>query len=46
LADHVARMGEIRKTQRILVGKTEGTGAIRRRNRKWDDNIKRDIEEM
>jgi hypothetical protein len=42
-AGHVARMGETRKTYRILVGKPEGKSPLRRPRRRWVDNIKIDL---
>jgi hypothetical protein len=39
-AGHVARMGETRNAYRILVGKPEGKGLLRRQRRRWVNNIK------
>jgi hypothetical protein len=39
-AGHVARMGETRKSCRILVGKPEGKELLRRPRRRWVDSIK------
>ena len=36
---HVARMGEGRGVQRILVGKPEGKRPLGRPRRRWEDNI-------
>jgi hypothetical protein len=40
---HVARMGEKRNAYRLLVGKPEGKGPLRRPRRRWVDNIKMDL---
>ena len=45
-AGHVARMGEDRGVQRVLVGKPEGKRSLGRPRRRWEDNIKMDIEEV
>jgi hypothetical protein len=45
-AGHVARMGEKRGAYRILVGRPEGWGPLERRRRRWDDNIKMDLQEV
>jgi hypothetical protein len=45
-AGHVARMGEGRDVQRVLVGKPEGTRQLGRSRRRWEDNIKRDLQEV
>jgi hypothetical protein len=42
-AGHVARMGEKRKSYRILVGKPEGKRRVGRPRRRWVDNIKIDL---
>jgi len=44
-AGHVARMGERRGIYRVLVGKPERTRPLRRPKRRWEDNIKRDLQE-
>ena len=41
-AEHVARMEEGRGVYRVLVGKPEG----RRPRRRWEDNIKTDLQEV
>jgi hypothetical protein len=46
LAEHVARMGEIRNAYNILVGKPEGKGPPGRPRRRWEDNIRMDLREM
>jgi hypothetical protein len=45
-AEHVARKGEGRGAYRILVGRPEGRRPLRRPRRRWDDNIKMDLQEM
>jgi hypothetical protein len=45
-AGHVARMGEGRVVHRVVVGKPEGTRPLGRPRRKWEDNIKMDIQEV
>ena len=45
-AGHVARMGEGRGVHRVLVGKPEGKRPLRRPRRRWEDNIKMDLQEM
>jgi hypothetical protein len=43
---HVARMGEQRCVQRVLVGKPEGKRPLGRPKRGWEDNIKMDLQEF
>jgi len=43
---HVARMGEKRVVYRVLVGKTEGKRQLGRSRRRWEDNIKLDLQEV
>jgi len=43
---HVARMGESRGVHRVLVGKPEGKRPLRRPRRRWEDNIKMDLQEV
>ena len=45
LAGHVARVGEGRGVHRVLVGIPEGKRPLGRRGRRWEDNIKMDLEE-
>jgi hypothetical protein len=45
-ARHVVLMGDRRGVYRVLVGKPEGKGPLRRPRRKWDDNIKMDLQEV
>jgi hypothetical protein len=44
-AEHVARMGEDRGVYRVLVGKPEGKRPLGRPRRRWEDNIKMDLQE-
>ena len=43
---HVARMGEGRDVHRVLVGKPEGKKPRRRPRRRWEENIKMDLQEV
>jgi hypothetical protein len=45
-AGHVARMGEDRFVHRVLVGKPEGKRPLGRPRRRWEDNIKMDLQEF
>ena len=45
-AVHVARMGEGRGVHRVLVGKTEGKRPLGRPRRRWEVNIKMDLQEV
>ena len=45
-AGDVARMGEERGVHRVLVGKPEGKRPLGRPRRRWEDNIKMDLQEM
>ena len=45
-AGHVARMGERRGIYRSSVGKPEGKIPLGRPRRRWEDNIKMDIQEV
>jgi hypothetical protein len=42
---HVARMGGGRGVSRVLVGKPEGQRPLGRPRRRWEDNIKADLQE-
>jgi hypothetical protein len=42
-AGHVARMGERRNANRLLVGKPEGKRPLGRRRSRWVDNIRMDL---
>jgi hypothetical protein len=39
-------MGEGRGVHRVLVGKPEGKRSLGRPRRRWDDNIKMDLQEV
>jgi len=43
---HVARIGEDRGVQRVLVGKPEGQRPMGRPRCRWEDNIKMDLQEV
>ena len=45
-AGHVTRMGERRGVFRVLVGKPEGKRPLGRPRRRWEDNIKVDLQEV
>jgi len=42
----VARMGAGRGVHRVLVGKPEGERPLGRPRRRWEDNIKMDLQEV
>jgi len=42
----VARMGQGRGVYRVLVGKSEGKRPLGRPRRRWEDNIKMDLQEV
>ena len=43
---HVARMGARRGVYRVLMGKPEGNRHVGRPRRRWEDNIKMDLQEV
>jgi len=43
---HVARLGERRGAYRVLVGKLEGKSLLGIPRRRWEDNIKLDLQEV
>ena len=45
-AGHVAHMEEGRGVHKVLVGKPEGKRPLGRPRRRWEDNIKMDLEEV
>jgi hypothetical protein len=45
-AGHVARMGEGRGVHTVLVEKPEGKRPMGRPRRRWEDNIKMDLQEV
>jgi hypothetical protein len=46
MAGHVARIGEEGGVHRVLVGKPEGMRPLGKPSRRWDDNIKMDLQEV
>ena len=44
-AGHVARVGEKRDVYSVSVGKPEGKRPLGRPRRRWEDNIKMDLQE-
>jgi hypothetical protein len=46
MGGHVARRGEERGVFRVLVRKTEGKRPLRRPRRRWEDNIRMDLQEV
>ena len=42
----MARMGEGRRMHRVLVGKPEEKRPLGRPRRRWEDNIKTDLQEL
>ena len=45
-AGHVARMEEGRSAFKILIGKPTGKRPLGRPSRRWEDNIRMDLEEI
>jgi len=45
-AGHVARMGEGIVVYRVLMGKPEGKRPMGRPKRRWENNIKMDLQEV
>jgi hypothetical protein len=45
-AGRVARIGEGRDVYKVLVGKTEGKRPLRRPRRRWENNIKMDLQKV
>jgi hypothetical protein len=39
-------MGEMKDAYRVLVGKLEGKRPLRKPSRRWEDNIKMDLQEV
>jgi len=46
LAEHVARTGERIGVGRVLIGKPEGRRPLGRPRRRWENNIKLDLQEV
>ena len=42
----MVRMGDGRGVHRVLVGKSEGKRPLGRHRRRWEDNIKMDLQEV
>jgi hypothetical protein len=45
-AGHIARMGVWRDAYRILLGRPEGRRPLGRPRRRWENNIKMDLQEV
>jgi hypothetical protein len=45
-AEHVARMGERRDVYRVLVRKLERKRPLGRPRRRWEDNVKMDLQDV
>jgi hypothetical protein len=45
-AGYVARVGDRKGVYRVLVGKPEGKKPLERPRRRWEDNIKMDLQEV
>jgi hypothetical protein len=43
---HVAHMGEMRNVYKILVGKSEGKGPLRKHRQKWEYIIRMNLREI
>ena len=43
---HFHILGKVRGVHRVLVGKPEEKGPLGRPRRRWEDNIKRDLQEV
>ena len=46
MVSYVARMGKRRGAYRVFVGKPEGKRPLGRTRRRWEDNIKMDLQEV
>jgi hypothetical protein len=46
MGGHVARMGEGRGVYWVLVGNPEGKRSLRRPRRRWEDNVRTDLQEV
>ena len=46
MAEHVARIGEREGVYRVLVGNPEEKRPLGRPRRRWEDNIKMDLQEV
>ena len=45
-AGHVVHMGDGRDVYRVLVGKPGGKSPLDRHRRRWEDNIRMDLQEV
>jgi hypothetical protein len=45
-AGHLARIGERRGVYRVLIGKSGGKRALGKPRRRWEDNIKMNLQEV
>ena len=45
-AGHVARMGELRDVYSLLIGEPEGKRPLGKPRRRWEDNIKMDLQKV
>jgi hypothetical protein len=45
-AGHVVRVGEVRGVYRVLVGKSEGKRSLGRPRLRWEDNVRKDPQEV
>ena len=45
-AGHIARMCDRKGVFKVLVGKPEGKRSLGRPRRRWEDNIKKDLQEV
>jgi hypothetical protein len=45
-AGHVTRMGKGRCVHRVLVGKPKGSRPLGRPRRRWEDNLKKDLQDV
>jgi hypothetical protein len=45
-AGHVARIGDGRGVYRVLVGRPEGKRQLGRPRRRWEDNVRMDLQEV
>ena len=45
-AGHIARMEEVRSAFKILIGNPTGKRPLGRSRRRWEDNIRMDLEEI
>jgi hypothetical protein len=42
--EHVARIGNVINAYKVLIGKSEGKRPLARPRRRWEDNIRMDLE--